>query len=61
MTKDVTIGRKVMTVSLPGQLYDEFIAICTKHNYNRSAIVSSCIERFVKQERKTSVKSATKP
>ena len=52
-------GRKILTVSLQSDLFDEFIAICQKHNFNRSAVISSYIERFVKNERKSVNRKAT--
>ena len=59
MKKLKSEGRKIITISLPGRLYDDFIAICTKQNLNRSAIVSSYIERFIRREKPTSAKSKT--
>ena len=45
-------GRKIMTVSIPGEIYSDFIELCTKNNYNRSAIVAEMILRFVQRNRK---------
>lgn len=46
-------GRRILTISLQSDLFDEFIAICQQHKFNRSAVVSSYIARFVKNERKS--------
>ena len=52
-------GRKILTISLQSELFDEFIAICQKHKYNRSAVISSYIARFVKNEQKSVNRKAT--
>ena len=56
MKKLLQNGRKVMTVSVPSETYDAFIAICTKQNLNRSAIITSYLEKYVKRDRNTSAK-----
>lgn len=50
--KDVTIGRKILSLSIKAELYYDFVEICRKQNLNRSAIISTYIDRFVKNERK---------
>lgn len=51
--KDVTIGRKILSLSIKAELFYDFIEICRKQHLNRSAIISTYIDRFVKNELKS--------